>query len=268
MAGNGALYGIIGALGVVVVGGGLYIAKQEGAFGPAGTTAAVIAPPAPALAPAPPPAPAPAPAPRPPVAAAPPAASSPPPASNTGQAETILVHQLVGDARRAITRGDFAAADRALDQAERLTPRSDDVIAARRDLREAQQRATRSDRHRLDDLVTEARAAIGRHDYVGADRLLDQAEQIDSRDNSIKQARAELANARLHADRETQRVDQLVAQARAATARQDYAGADRLLDQAENIDRRDRDVQQARAELNAAQQRPSGPGQGPSQGRR
>ena len=32
MASNGALYGIIGALGVVVVGGGLYIAKQEGAI--------------------------------------------------------------------------------------------------------------------------------------------------------------------------------------------------------------------------------------------
>ena len=30
MASNGALYGIIGALGVAVVGGGLYIAKQEG----------------------------------------------------------------------------------------------------------------------------------------------------------------------------------------------------------------------------------------------
>ena len=34
MASTGVLYGIIGALGVVVVGGGLYIAKQEGVFGP------------------------------------------------------------------------------------------------------------------------------------------------------------------------------------------------------------------------------------------
>ena len=73
-----------------------------------------------------------------------------------------------------------------------------------------------------------------------------------------RQARAELANARLQADRENQRVDQLVAQARAAISRHDYAAADRFLDQAENIDRRDRDVQQARAELNAAQQRHNG----------
>jgi hypothetical protein len=254
MASNGALYGIIGALGVVVVGGGLYIAKQEGAFGPADTTAAVIAPPAPAPAPAPPPAP----APKPPVVAAPQPAPAPPPPSppsGTSQAETIMAQQLVSDARRAITRGDYAAADRALDQAERLNPRSADVIAARRDLREAQQRAGSNDRRQLDELVTQARAAIGRHDYGGADRLLDQAEQIDRRDNGIRQARAELATARLQADRDNQRVDQLVAQARAAIGRHDYAAADKLLDQAETIDRRDRDVQQARAELNAAQRR-------------
>jgi tetratricopeptide (TPR) repeat protein len=249
MASNGALYGIIGALGVAVVGGGLYIAKQEGAFGPA-TTAAITAPP-----PAPAPVPTPAPAPKPPVVATPQPAPAPPPPSSTSQAEAIMAQQLAVDARRAIARGDYAAADRALDQAERLNPQSAEVIAARRDLREAQQRAGRNDRPRLDELVTQARTAIGRHDYAGADRLLDQAEQIDGRDNSIKQARAELATARLQADRENQRVDRLVAQARAAIGRRDYAAADKLLDQAETIDRRDRDVQQARAELNAAQRR-------------
>jgi hypothetical protein len=254
MASNGALYGIIGALGVVVIGGGLYIAKQEGAFGPADTTAAVTAPQAPASAPAPSP-----PIPKPPVAAAPqPAPAPPPPASNGGRAEAILVQQLVQDARHAIARGDFLAADRALDQAERLAPKSPDVVAARRDQREAQHRASRTDDQRVDELVRQARAAVGRHDYAGAEHLLNQAEQIDMRDNSIRQARAELANARLQADRENQRVDQLVAQARAAISRHDYATADRLLDQAENIDRRDRDVLQARAELNAAQ-RPNGP---------
>ncbi|HYD05957.1 MAG TPA: hypothetical protein VEC60_09530, partial [Reyranella sp.] len=65
MAGNAALYGIIGALGVVVVGGGLYIAKQEGIFS---QTAAVTAGPVPAPAATPTPAPTPAPAPKPPVA--------------------------------------------------------------------------------------------------------------------------------------------------------------------------------------------------------
>jgi tetratricopeptide (TPR) repeat protein len=261
MASNGALYGIIGALGVAVVGGGLYIAKQEGAFGPSDKTsdktAAVTAP---AASPAPAPAPT-LPAPtlpalRPPVAAAPAPAPAPPPpaASGTSQAEAMMVQQLVGDARRAITRGDFSAAGRALDQAERLAPRSSDVIAARRDLRDAQQRASRDDRHRIDGLVTEARAAIGRHDYGAANRLIEQAEQLDPRDGNVRQARAELAAAqRQHADADNRRVDMLVAEARSAIARHDYAAADKLLDQAENIDRRDRDVQQARAELTAAQ---------------
>jgi hypothetical protein len=258
MATNGALYGIIGALGVAVVGGGLYIAKQEGAFGPS-TTAAVTAPPAPVSTPPAPPTP------KPVVAAPAPAPALPPPVSSTAQAEAVMVQNLVVDARRGITRGDFDAAGRALDQASRLAPNSTEVAAAWRDLRYAQQRADREDRHRLDELVQQARAAIARHDYTEADRLLDQADKIDPRDNTVKQARAELANARQHANRDNWRVDDLVKQARAAITRHDYAGADRLLDQAESIDRRDRDVQQARAELNAAQ-RP--PGSSPAPGRR
>jgi hypothetical protein len=258
MANSGALYGIIGALGVAVVGGGLYIAKQEGAFGPSATTASVTTPPAPA----PPalPAAAPAPAPKSPVAAAPQPAPLPtvPPGPSVSQAEQLRV--LVVDARRAITRGDYNSADRALSQAERIDPRSSEVMAARRDLREAQQRANRDDR-RVESLVADARTAIGRRDFNGATKLLDQAAQIDPRDRSVQQARAELATQQQQANRDNRRVDDLVTQARTAIAHHDYAGADRLLDQAENIDRHDRDVQQARAELNAAQ-RPPGPGPG------
>jgi tetratricopeptide (TPR) repeat protein len=191
LANNGALYGIIGALAVVVVGGGLYIAKEKGAFdGPVPTTAAV--PP-----PAPTPAPIQAPAPSPPVAAMP--QPAPPPVATgptTGQAQ--FIQQLVGDARRAISRGKFDDAERALDQAERIDPRSSDVLAARRDLREAQQRTQRQDNHQdnhVDALVAQARAAIARHDYPAADRLLDQAERIDSRDRDVQQARAELTAA-------------------------------------------------------------------------
>lgn len=189
MASTGVLYGIIGALGVVVVGGGLYIAKQEGIWG-APMTAVVTAPaPTPTPAPAPPPAP---PAAMPPVAAAPqpapPAAAAP---SGTSQAEALLAQQLVVDARRAIMRVDFDSAGRALDQAERLNPGSPDVIGARRELREAKQRASRGDR-RVDSLVADARAAIVRQDYPAADKLLDQAERIDRGDRDVQQARAEL----------------------------------------------------------------------------
>ncbi|MBS0539008.1 MAG: hypothetical protein JSR47_09660, partial [Proteobacteria bacterium] len=72
-----------------------------------------------------------------------------------------------------------------------------------------------------------------------------------------------LRAAQQHANRQDYKIDALVAQARAAIARHDYVQADRLLDQAEGIDARDRDVQQARAELNAAHPN-HGPGPGPA----
>lgn len=187
MASNGALYGVIGALGVVVVAGGAYVAQQNGAFGPITPSPSTLTP-APVTPPPLPPA-ASTPATPPPVAAAPPAPPSGPTAAQREQ-----MRQLVLDARRAITRGDFASADRALDQAERIDPRSPDVVAARHDLQSARHQANRDDR-RVDSLVAQARAAIARHDYAQADRLLDQAEGIDSRDRQVQQARAELNDA-------------------------------------------------------------------------
>jgi hypothetical protein len=183
LANNNILYGLVGALGVIVIGGGVYIAKENGAFAPAPAPVVAAAPaatPAPPLRPAPPP----------PVATPRP---TPPPAAPAGPtaAQVEQLNQLVADARRAITRGDFASADRALDQAERIDSRSSDVVAARRDLNDAKRHANRDDR-RLEGLVTEARAAIQRRDYVTADRLLDQAEGIDPRDRQVQQARAEL----------------------------------------------------------------------------
>jgi uncharacterized protein YciI len=183
VANNGILYGLVGALSVAVVGGGLYIAHEKGVFAPAPAPVvapAAVATPAPPLRPPPPP----------PVATPRP---TPPPAAPAGPtaAQVQQLNQLVGDARRAITRGDFASADRALDQAEHIDPRSSDVIAARRDLNDAQQHANRDDR-RVEGLVAQARAAIQRRDYITADRLLDQAEGIDPRDRQVQQARAEL----------------------------------------------------------------------------
>jgi hypothetical protein len=188
VANNSILYGLVGALSVAVIGGGLYIAKEKGVFAPA---PAVVAAPTPA--PAPPLRPA-APPPAAPVVAAPQPASPPAVPAGPTTAQAQQRDQLLIDARRAITRGDFASADRALDQAERIDPRSSDVIAARRDLKDAQQHANRDDR-KVEGLVAQARAAIQRHDYVTADRLLDQAEGIDPRDREVQQARAELNTA-------------------------------------------------------------------------
>jgi tetratricopeptide (TPR) repeat protein len=175
---NGALYAVIGAVAIAVIGGGVYLMKDsrtETAAPPPVTTPA----PAPPVAAAPPPAP-----PRAPATPAP-----APPAAQPDQVQALL-----GDARRLITRGDYAAADRALDQAERLAPNSSEVAAARRDLREAQRNTARRD-NRIDNLVAQARAAIARRDYAAADRALDEAERIDGRDRDVQQTREELAQA-------------------------------------------------------------------------
>ena len=111
MASNGMLYGLVGAIGVAVVGGGLYIANDKGAFS---TPAPVVAA-----------APAPIAAPPVPVQRAPVVTPAPQPAPPSGPSASQVqqINTLVLDARRAITRGDFNSADRALDQAERIDPR-------------------------------------------------------------------------------------------------------------------------------------------------
>jgi hypothetical protein len=111
VASKGVLYGIIGVLGVAVVGGGYYIAQQDAPAAVAVTATESAPTPAPAF-----------------------------PPSTPSQAEALFAQQLVSDARQAIARGDFSTARVTLDRAERLAPQSDAVIAARRDLRDAQKR--------------------------------------------------------------------------------------------------------------------------------
>jgi hypothetical protein len=256
---NNAIYGAVAVLGLAVMGGAVYLASQDGRSGDTAKTAA--APPAstaPTATPSPAPTPSapaatpatPPPVPKPPATATP-QQPAPSPAQAPSMAQLEQVRALVIDARRAIVRADFAAAERALVQAERIDPRSTDVIAARRDFRDVQERAARGDRP-IDALITEARGAIARQDWTAAEQLLAQADQIDAKDRGVQAARAELANARQTGNRENRRIDGLVRDARAAMARQDLTEADRLLSQAEQIDPRDRVLQQARTELNDA----------------
>jgi hypothetical protein len=93
-----------------------------------------------------------------------------------------------------MARHDYATADRLLGQAESIDARNRDVIAARGDLRTAEQQ-TGQDPRRIEGLVTQARAAMARHDYATANRLLDQAAAIDAHDREVLQARTELSAA-------------------------------------------------------------------------
>jgi len=182
--GNGLLYALLGALSVVVVGGGFYI-YQNSQEQP--SLAQAPAPPAPAAKPAPAP---------PPAQQAAPAGPS---ASQLAQARAAIT-----DARRMAARGDFTGAEMALQGADRAVPGFAETAAARREIADLAStrgdgRRDRADRRqdatRIATLVETARAAIARRDYNAADRALDEAERIDARDPAVLRARNELQEA-------------------------------------------------------------------------
>ena len=195
-----ARYAGIGAVALILVGGGAWLLLKDTAAPSPTDVASAPADPAPVAAAAErPPAVATA---KPAPVAAPPAPAAAPPAQAQreapkppAQAGQPALTQLLLDARRMITRGDFAAADRALDQAEGLAPASAEVAAARNDLRDARRSTARRD-DRIDRLVARARDAIAKRDYGAADRALDEAARFDGQDKQIEQARIELDSAR------------------------------------------------------------------------
>jgi hypothetical protein len=238
---NGLLYGIIGALCVVVAGGGFYVFKIDKPVEPV-AQAAIPTPVAPAAQPAPAPAPA-AVAPRP---AAQPAPTGPT-AAQLGQARSRIA-----DARHLASLGDFANAELALQAADKVDPGLAEIAQARRDIAQM-----RTGSGQVGPLVERARHAIERGDYVTAGRTLAEAEQIDARAPAVIAARRELqaAEGQAYRPQETRpqdpKVTLLVTAARAAMLVGDLASADRSLDQAEQIDPRDSAVVQARAVFNA-----------------
>lgn len=164
--GDGLLYTLLGALCLVVVGGGLYVHQNSGNLLPSTGGAVELAAPS---------------------------------ARQLSQTRSVIA-----DARRLALRGDFGAAENALQAADRILPGFSETSVARREI--AEMRTTRGegwrdrvDRHqeinRIAALVDTAHAAIARRDYAAANRALDEAERIDSRDPAVVRTRNELAEA-------------------------------------------------------------------------
>jgi len=192
--GNGLLYALLGALCVIVAGGGYYIYQNNQDL--------------PALAQAPQPA---APTATPTPAPAPPQAATP---AGPSAGQLTQVRTAIADARRMAARGDFAGAEMVLQGADRIVPGLAETAAARREI--ADLRTTRGDARRdraeqrqdatrIAALVDAARAAIARRDYGAADRALDEAERIDARDPAVVRARNELQEAAARPGRRDQR---------------------------------------------------------------
>lgn len=192
--GNGLLYALLGALCVVVAGGGYYIYRNNQDLPSISQTPQPAAPTA-----------TPAPAPAPPQSAAP----AGPSAGQLAQVRTAIT-----DARRMAARGDFAGAEMALQGADRTVPGLAETAAARREI--ADLRTTRGDARRdrperrqdavrIVSLVDAARAAIARRDYNAADHALDDAERIDANDPAVVRARNELLEATARPGRRDER---------------------------------------------------------------
>ncbi len=191
--GNGLLYALLGALCVVVAGGGYYVYLNNRDL-PSVSQAAPPAAPAATSAPAP--------APR-------QAAPAGPSANQLAQARAAIA-----DARRMAARGDFTGAEMALQGADRSVPGLAETAAARREI--ADLRTTRGDGRRdrgdrrqdatrIATLVETARAAIARRDYGAADRALDEAERIDARDPAVVRTRNEFLEAAARPGRRDER---------------------------------------------------------------
>ena len=239
---NGLLYAIIGALVVVVAGGGFYLYKMD-------TATPLMPSPIEAAKPVPPPPPPPVATPRP--TPPPPAAPAGPSAAQINQARSYIA-----DARRFASAGDFTAAETSLQAADTAVPGFAETAAARREIAEM-----RTARGQLAPLINQARRAIDRGDFVTADRALDEADRLYPNAPEVIDARRDLRAAQRQGAQpgmQDMRVTVLLTAARAAMALGDFASADRALDEAERIDGRDPAVRQLRAEL-AAAQRPRPP---------
>ena len=98
-------------------------------------------------------------------------------------------------ARSAIAQDDTPAAEKALAEAERLSPQAPEIASLRQTLQDAQQKDAHRSEH-VAALLKDMRDAIARHDFKSANSAFNEAERINVRDPSIEPARVELAKAR------------------------------------------------------------------------
>jgi tetratricopeptide (TPR) repeat protein len=97
-------------------------------------------------------------------------------------------------ARTAVGNDDYAEAEKALAEAERLKPQAPEIAELRQAMQAAQQKEARRS-SQVSQLLTAMRSAIARKDIAGADRAFNEAARIDVLDPALDEARAELAHA-------------------------------------------------------------------------
>jgi tetratricopeptide (TPR) repeat protein len=97
-------------------------------------------------------------------------------------------------AHTAVANDDYAGAEKALAEAERLKPQAPEIAELRQAMQAAQQKEARRS-SRVAGLLAAMRESITRKDIAAADRAFNEAARIDVLDPALDQARVELAQA-------------------------------------------------------------------------
>lgn len=179
---------------------------------------------------------------------------------------------LVAAARRSTAQGDFAAADKSLDDAHGIAPNVPEIAIARAELERAKADHARQDAE-VRAVAASVDAALARKQFADAERLIADGSKRYPSYTVWPDLNRRLADARRAAPATTgnapmppapstaaappsqqpSRLTRLLAAARDAIRRQDFAAADRQIAEAEKIDPKAVPVIDARAELKAAE---------------
>lgn len=205
--------------------------------------------------------------------------------ANELRAQNARALDLVAAARRSITQGDFAAADKALNDAHAISANMPEVAIARAELERAKADRARTDAE-IRAIAASVDAAIARRQYADADRLITDGQKRYPTYAGWADLSRRLAEARRATPTQTgnapmptaaptaappaapaapgtaaptqnrnPQLARLVAAARDAIRRLDFTTAERDVAEAEKIDAKAESVVEVRAELKAAEEK-------------
>lgn len=169
-----------------------------------------------------------------------------PPAAAQSPGQPSSTATLIANARAAIERKDWTAADRLIGQAERREPNNPDVRRARSDLTAIRELAGRQAGGQL----ALARSMIAQKNWHWADIHLKNAASVDPQNAGIAQVRAELAAAK--AGNNAARAQGWIKLARADIAAKQFILAEQRLAEAEKVNPGDPAIAAVRAEIGSA----------------
>lgn len=151
---------------------------------------------------------------------------------------------LVADARRQASAGNFSEADASLKKAEAAFPQMPEIEQARADIEKL-----KTPEGNLAAQLARARLAVEHNDTATAEAALAEASRIKPDAPEIAQVRGALQAAKEKAAQRETRIADALTRMREAVAKHDFAAADGALNEAERIDVQDPLVRRARGEL-------------------